>query len=241
MFTLLSFLPFFLKNPFSAPVPTLTPAPKTEMKIALTFDACMTSGMEKKLKDGKVISYFNKPVIDTLIKENVSATLFLTGLWAKNYPEVTKSLFQNQLFEIGNHSYSHPAFTSFCYGLPKVGNRDDEFKKSQEILKNITGVYPKLFRFPGGCYSKSDLELAKKYNLKVIGWNLNSGDAFNKNYKNIIQRVEKNVKPNEIVLMHMNGDIDSPETGNALPEIISYLKSKGYTFVKVSDLGVDNK
>jgi len=207
-------------------------------QIALTFDACMTYGMEKKLKDGRAKSYYNKPVIDELIKEEVPATLFLTGLWAKNYPEVTKSLSQNPLFEIGNHSYSHPAFTTMCFGLPyiKPSDKENEFRLSQEVLTKLTGKTPTLFRFPGGCFGKSDLELAKKYGLNVVGWDLASGDAFNNNAKSIIKRVESRVKPGSIVVMHMNGDIDAPETANALPEIISYLKSEGYTFVKVSQL-----
>ena len=207
-------------------------------QIALTFDACMTYGMEKKLEDGRAKTYYNKPVIDELIQEKVPATLFLTGLWAKNYPEVTKSLSQNPLFEIGNHSYSHPAFTLECFGLPfiKSSDKEKEFWLSQAILTELTGKTPTLFRFPGGCYSKSDLALAQKYNLKVVGWDLASGDAFNGSAESIIKRVESKVKPGSIIVMHMNGDIDAPQTANALPEIISYLKSNGYTFVEVSDL-----
>ncbi len=223
----------------SKPRPIPTPISNLPQKmVALTFDACMTYGMEKKLQDGRSKSYFNKPVIDELIKEQVPATLFLTGLWAKNYPETTKSLAQNPLFEIGNHSYSHPAFTSGCFGLPyiKSSDKDQEFRLSQEILTKLTDKKPALFRFPGGCFGKDDLELAKKYNLKIIGWNLASGDAFNTNAKSIIKRVENGIKPGSIIVMHMNGDIDAPVTAEALPEIISYLRSNGYTFVKVSDL-----
>jgi len=147
-------------------------------------------------------------------------------------------LSENPLFEIGNHSYSHPAFTLGCFGLPfiKSSDKDKEFQMSQEILTELTGKTPTLFRFPGGCFGKSDLELAKKYGLDVVGWDVVSGDAFNNNPKSIIARVEKKAKPGSIVILHMNGDIDAPETANALPEIIAYLKSNGYTFVKVSDL-----
>ena len=224
----------FTPKPQQAP-----PSGLPQKTVALTFDACMTYGMEKKLKDGRAKTYYNKPVIDELIKEKIPATLFLTGLWAKNYPDVTKSLAQNPLFEIGNHSYSHPGFTLGCFGLPfiKSSDKEKEFQMSQEILTELTGRVPTLFRFPGGCYGKSDLELAKKYGLKVVGWNLASGDAFNNNAKSIIKRVEGKVKSGSIIVMHMNGDIDAPQTADALPEIISYLKSNGYTFVKVSQLG----
>jgi peptidoglycan-N-acetylglucosamine deacetylase len=205
--------------------------------VALTFDADMTQGMSNNLRSGKVASWYNKDVIDVLEKDKVPATIFITGLWAEAYPGVTKTLFENPLFEIGNHSYSHPRFTSGCYNLPAVGNREEEFKKAQEILKSITGVYPKLFRFPGGCYLKSDLEIAKKYNLKVVGWDVVSGDAFNNNAQVIISRVERKAKSGSIIVMHLNGGNNAPATAKALPEIILYLRSKGYTFVKVSQLG----
>ena len=229
----------FLFSIFTPKTHLASPPVLPQKTVALTFDACMTDGMEKKLKDGRAKTYYNKPVIDELIQEKVPATLFLTGLWAKNYPEVTRSLAQNPLFEIGNHSYSHPAFTLWCFGLPfiKSSDKENEFRLSQEILTQLTGKVPTLFRFPGGCYGKCDLELAKKYNLKVVGWNITSGDAFNRNADSIIKRVESKVKPGSIIVMHMNGDIDAPQTANALPAVISYLKSNGYTFVKVSQLG----
>lgn len=224
---------FSLFTPKTSQITVSTPPQKP---VALTFDADMTQGMLNNLKSGKVASWYNKDVIDVLEKDNVPATIFITGLWAEAYPGVTKELSENPLFEIGNHSYSHPRFTSNCYNLPAVVNRDQEFKKAQEILKNITGVYPKLFRFPGGCFLKSDLDIAKKYNLKIVGWDVASGDAFNDNTQAIIKRVERKVKPGSIVVMHLNGGANAPATAKALPEIISYLRFKGYTFVKVSQL-----
>lgn len=211
---------------------------RSKKVIALTFDADMTFGMLKKLNRGEVGSYYNKKVIDILEEDNIPATLFITGLWAQRYPDITKELFNNPLFEIGNHSYSHPAFTAFCFDLPPVGNREDEFKKSQEILKNIIGVYPKLFRFPGGCFEKSDLELATKYGLNVIGWDVDGRDAFNSDPAIIVQAIKREVKPGSIVVMHMQGG-KAPMTAVALPEVISFLKKQGYTFVKVSDLLID--
>jgi peptidoglycan/xylan/chitin deacetylase (PgdA/CDA1 family) len=216
----------------------ITHGSRDKKQVALTFDACMTYGMDKSLRSGQVKSYYNQPVIDELTKEKVPATLFLSGLWAKDYPEVTKSLAKNPFFEIGNHSYSHPAFTLGCFGLPYLSSSDkeNEIKLSQDILFKLTGKEPKLFRFPGGCYGEGDLKLAKNYGLDVVGWDLASGDAFNDNAESIIKRVESRVQPGSIIVMHMIGDVNAPVTAKALPEIISYLRANGYTFIKVSDL-----
>ncbi len=90
----------------------------TDQKVvALTFDADMTLRMSNELKTGKIASWYNQRVVATLREEQVPATLFLAGLWIERYPVVTQDLSADPLFEIGNHSYSHPGFRSPCYGL----------------------------------------------------------------------------------------------------------------------------
>jgi peptidoglycan/xylan/chitin deacetylase (PgdA/CDA1 family) len=92
----------------------------SEKVVALTFDADMTPRMSNELKTGKIASWYNQKVIATLREEHVPATLFLAGLWIERYPAVTQDLSSDTLFEIGNHSYSHPGFRSPCYGLGSV-------------------------------------------------------------------------------------------------------------------------
>lgn len=209
---------------------------RTQPKIALTFDADMTYGMAKNIETGIVNNYYNKDVIDILETENVSATFFVSGLWAEKYPQITKDLSNNPLFEVGNHSYSHPGFTPNCFGLPKIGNEEKEFSLSQETLEKITGIKPSLFRFPGGCYQPKDLIFAKRYALTVIGWDVNGRDAFNNNEQVIFNSVTKTVKSGSIIVFHLNGQGNAPKTAVALKKLIPYLKSKGFTFVKVTEL-----
>src|SRR5580704_592619 len=93
----------------------------TDRKIvALTFDADMTPGMLSELKSHRVTSWYNEKVIATLRQEQVPATLFMTGLWIEAYPDVTKELSADPLFELGSHSYSHGAFHSPCYSLAPI-------------------------------------------------------------------------------------------------------------------------
>ena len=87
-------------------------------QIALTFDADMTPAMKKKLDTGVVKSWYNQKIIDVLRQKNVPATIFITGMWAEIYPQVTRDLASDPLFEVANHSYSHPGFTPTCFGLP---------------------------------------------------------------------------------------------------------------------------
>lgn len=207
-------------------------------QVALTFDADMTSGMKSKLKNGYVKSYYNEKVIEVLEKEKVSATIFITGMWAELYPKETKAIADNSLFEVGNHSYDHPGFRFPCFTLAFVSqtNKEKEISKTQEILERITGKKPNLFRFPGGCHSQKDIDLVNQDGLTVVGWDVSSTDAFNNNTNSIVNRVLTQVKNGSVIVFHLHGGPNAPKTAEALEKIIPELRKRGYEFVKVSQM-----
>ena len=211
---------------------------KANKKIALTFDACMTTGMLKRVNSGKDKDLFNRAIIVYLRLEKVPATFFITGLWAEKYPELVKEIACDSLFEIGNHSYSHRAFTEDCYSLPvlPVGEKESDIFKTQEILTKLTGKTPQLFRFPGGCYNPTDLNLTKKMGLRIVGWTFASGDAFNPNTEAIVQNVLHNARTGAIVVFHLSGGRYAPKTEEVIKRIIPELKKQGYEFRTVSNL-----
>lgn len=220
------------------PVNIISNGSRDNHEIALTFDADMTPAMEMLLKKGIVKSWFNKDVYETLKRENVKATIFLTGLWVKNYPDEAKMIAKDPLFEIGNHSYSHFAFAPKCYNLPTINDNEDkkEIESAQKIIYDTTGVKPKFFRFPGGCHEKSDFEIVKNLGFGIVQWDVISGDSYSKNPDQIAKIVESRVKNGSIIVFHISGGPYAPETNKALLKIIPYLKSKGYKFVKISEL-----
>lgn len=211
----------------------------TDRKIvALTFDGDMTPGMLHELKSGKVASWYNQKVIDVLRKEQVPATLFLTGLWIEAYSNVVKDLGADPLFELGNHSYSHGAFHSPCYGLFPIAEskQADEVAKTDALLKQYAVSYKKYFRFPGLCSDAQAMKTVESQGYTVIGGDVDGADAFEKSPKWVAADAVAQVRPGSIVVLHLNGGRDAPATGDALPEIIGKLRAEGYTFVKVSDL-----
>ncbi len=70
----------------------------------------------------------------------------------------------------------------------------------------------------------------------VVGGDVDGADAFEKSPKWVASDVVSHVHPGSIVVLHMHGGPNAPATAGALPEIITKLRSEGYTFVKVSDL-----
>lgn len=210
--------------------------PRDKKNIALTFDADMTSSMLKKLQTKKVKTLYDKRIIDILEETSTPATIFITGLWAETYPEETKNISKNPLFEIANHSLTHGSFTKNCYSLEQVQNKNTELLETQKILQELTNTTPKYFRFPGGCYGKEDLKIVTNAELIPIQWDVISGDAFQKDSSKISSTVINKTTNGSIIVMHLNGEPNAPGTAEALPSIIKELKQKGYNFVKLSDL-----
>jgi peptidoglycan-N-acetylglucosamine deacetylase len=213
-------------------------AATTQKVVALTFDADMTPGMRRDLRSGKVTSWYNEDVIVTLRKERVPATLFLTGLWIETYPAATRALSGDPLFELGNHSYSHGGFRSPCYGLSAIreSNETAEVQKTDALLKKYATTFQKYFRFPGLCFDPEDVKKVEAQGYTVIGGDVHGGDGFEKNPSKIVQSVVDYVRPGSIVILHLHGGPNAPQTATALSEIVENLRARGYTFVKVSDL-----
>ncbi len=212
--------------------------PSTRKVVALTFDADMTPYMLKRLKHKEVSGWYNSAVIEALEEAQVPATLFLTGLWIETYATTTHLLSENPLLELGNHSYSHGGFTSPCYGLAKVPEANDlaEILKTDALLQKYATHYVKLFRFPGLCRDAEDISVAHKAGYTVVDGDIHGDDGFQKNPEIIAQHVLQEVHSGSIIVLHMHGGPNAPQTAVALPNIIKTLREKGYTFVKVSDL-----
>jgi peptidoglycan/xylan/chitin deacetylase (PgdA/CDA1 family) len=196
----------------------------------------MTPQMASAARAGA--SWVNTNAIGYLRANNVHATLFMTGLWAEMYPAVARQLATDPNFEIGNHSYSHPAFHAPCYRLSWVSRaaQAQQISFAQQAIQRVTGVTPRYFRFPGGCYDHQALDLVHASGLIPIQWNVNSIDAFNPHWQQIASVVLSDVKPGSIVLMHLQGGPNAPGTEAALRLIVPALQRRAYQFVTVSEL-----
>lgn len=212
--------------------------PAPTKRVSLTFDADMTPGMETMLQEKRVPNWYNRELMDYLRHNNVEATLFITGMWAEMYPEDARRLANNPLFEIANHSYSHPGFTPTCYGLGSVDETGKKYElyHSKRVIKEITGVDTKLFRFPGGCETAADRALVESYGMRAVGWDVVSGDSFSTDPDQIARNILSRAHDGAIIVAHMNAGPAAPETAKAIEQVVPILKSEGYKFVKVSEL-----
>ncbi|NLW43808.1 MAG: polysaccharide deacetylase family protein [Syntrophomonadaceae bacterium] len=143
-----------------------------EKVIALTFD----------------ISWGNQtpePVINILKEHNIRSTFFLSGPWAKQYPEIPQRI-KKDGHEIASHGYRHINLSTLSRAEIK-----EEIKKAHEALKEVTGVEPNLIRTPNGDYNDEVIKGAEECGYKVIQWSLDSLDWMNPGANTIAERVIK--------------------------------------------------
>lgn len=177
--------------------------------IALTFD------------DGP--NYNTNKVLDILEENNVPATFFVLGNRIKGNENILKRMVSSKM-EIGNHTFNHLLLTKY-----KEDKVKSEINDTSNLIFEVTGKYPTLFRPSYGSCNKM---IRSVVDTPIIIWDIDTLDWKYHNSRRISSRVINKVKDGDIVLMH---DIYSA-TANALEIIIPSLKSKGYTFVTVSDL-----
>ncbi|MGW0791089.1 polysaccharide deacetylase family protein [Streptomyces sp. NPDC002911] len=204
--------------------------------VALTFDADMTADQGPRAADGE--RFDNPGLVASLRRLKVPSTVFMTGRWAQEYPVQARSIGTDPLFEIANHSFSHYAFSSPCYGLPtveKTGMRRDVERAFAAIRKTGARNVVPYFRFPGGCYDDASLKALAPTGVTAVQWDVVSGDAFATDADAVAEQVLAGVKPGSLVVMHCTRSA-APVTDDAVRRIVPELRERGYRFVKVSDL-----
>jgi peptidoglycan/xylan/chitin deacetylase (PgdA/CDA1 family) len=187
-----------------------------EKVIALTFD------------DGSD-SVNTQAILDILQDNGVKSTFFLTGESADRHPNSARLIIQDG-HEIGNHTYSHPRMTQIS-----ISNMITEIQKCESSINNSVGKYPlKLFRPPYGSYNSTVLAAvgAAGYPWTLM-WTIDTLDWAGTPRDTMVQKVLDNARSGAIVLMHVGSGTN---TQQALPIMIRELSSRGYRFIKLSEM-----
>ncbi|MFH1434505.1 MAG: polysaccharide deacetylase family protein [Pseudomonadota bacterium] len=165
-------------------------------------------------------------ILDVLDKEGVKATFFVIGWKAEKHPGIVREI-AGRGHTLGNHTYDHI--------MPWAGNFNkyvDNAVKGREAVEKAAGVDVPLFRPPGG--SLRLIDRLEEKGMKVVLWTTLSGDCAQgkpPDYLIHLVKLQEQKRPvfhrPMVILMH-----DTHEhTALALPDIIAYLKKKGFRFL----------
>lgn len=178
--------------------------------VALTFD------------DGP--SPANTPqILDILAKYKAKATFYVIGGSIPGNEAILKRALAEG-HEIGNHTWTHPDLQT----LP-IEVVQQEIKDSNKLIESSLGIKPKTFRPP---YGSTNPVIASVAGLHQALWDIDTLDWQNRDPQAILAVVQSQLKPGATILMH---DIHG-STVEALPLVLDYLVSQGYTFATFSEL-----
>jgi peptidoglycan/xylan/chitin deacetylase (PgdA/CDA1 family) len=200
-----------------APYGVQTSAPGSGRTVALTFD------------DGPGVS--TMAILSILQQAGIPATFFNIGVNSTVRPAEVRSE-ATLAFPLGNHSWDHPRMPTLS-AAAQAQEMDDTIAEQVALV----GRPPCMFRPPYGEYNATTLALAQERRMAVWNWSVDTEDwkagtsTSQEWVDRIITRAEAGgSQQHPVILMH-NPPAGIPATVAALPTIIDFYRSRGYTFV----------
>ncbi len=177
-------------------------------------------------------------ILDTLAQGQARATFFVMGCVAARYPDLLRRI-AREGHALGNHTYSHDLDENspgWIYRCPAA--YVEELDACDRTIAEATELHPVVTRPPGG--SEPYLTEAFRQALRdggyvSHGWDVSAADSAvpRPTVEQILARIrvcaDEPGRTRLIILMH-DGGSDHETTLQALPAVIDYLKSAGYTF-----------
>jgi len=193
---------------------------RTAKCVALTFDAGP--------------SVRTPQILHILGAYHVHATFFTLG---KNHvlkhPEMVRQMVADG-DEVETLTWSHQILTKISSAAIRR-----EITRGQDAVEKVTGVRPMLLRPPQGRTSDRVTAICRQLGVAEVEWSADGADYKTTDPALITQRILRKTRPDGIILLH---DLVDPTgvgyngTITAIPDIISALQAKGYTFVTVTQL-----
>ncbi|UHQ21080.1 polysaccharide deacetylase family protein [Lysobacter sp. KIS68-7] len=188
--------------------PVLRRLPTTERVAWITID------------DGP--SDDTRAMLDLLDAHHAKATFFLVGDRAKARPELVHEIAWRG-HGIGNHSATHPQ--AWFWALPPARMRE-EIQRTQTTLRELTGTTPHWFRAVVGMANPFVSAVLKEHGMTRVAWSARGYDALAADPARVVARIERNLAPGAIVLMH-----EGAKHGNSVEVmrlVLERLRALGY-------------
>jgi peptidoglycan/xylan/chitin deacetylase (PgdA/CDA1 family) len=176
-------------------------------------------------------------ILATLRRDHVPATFFLTGAFVRDYPGAARAIAAAGE-RIGNHTISHPHLTQ----LSDAAVRQQIHGAAQQIIAVTSHNPAPLFRFPFGDADARTIAIANQADYVPVRWTVDAlgweGTAGHISAAVVAARVLAALRPGEIALMHVgsNPNDHTAFDADALPQVISELSARGYSFVTLDAL-----
>jgi peptidoglycan/xylan/chitin deacetylase (PgdA/CDA1 family) len=189
-------------------------------QLALTFDACDHA--------------CDDVLLDTLVRNNVPALLFICSKWIDANPGRVERLAANPLFDIGNHGTRHVPLSvtgRSVYGIRgtrSAAEAVDEVWTEQTRLSSLIGRAPAWFRTGTAHYDDVAVQIVRQLGLTPVGFSVNADNGATAKAAQVGAAIS-HAAPGSIVLAHMN----HPGSGTAagVAAVLPGMLAAGWQFV----------
>lgn len=185
-----------------------------ENLVAITFD------------DGPDPEHTPK-VLALLEKHKAKGTFFCIGKHVEVHPELFKKIIASG-HSVGNHTYSH----SKSFGFFKTSQVIKELELTDTLFHEISKKMPRMYRPAFGVTNPKIKKALKTTKHIAIGWNKRSLDALPYSENFCFNRVTKNLKKGDVILLHDTSD----KSIAILERLLLFLESKQMRSVTVDTL-----
>jgi peptidoglycan-N-acetylglucosamine deacetylase len=168
----------------------------------------------------------NMQAIANILRDHgAMGTFFPTGEAVDAAPHVWANIARD--FPVANHTYSHPNLTTRT-----AEQVESQIRRTTLAIEAQTGrAMPALMRPPGGSHNQTVRDVLKTMGLPVAMWDVDTRDWEGPPPASVVRDRALAAKNGSIILMH-----DGSNVVQALPEIISGLRAKGFRLVSLDEL-----
>lgn len=182
--------------------------------VALTFDDGPTPGSTDR-------------ILDVLGEAGVRAAFFVVGRNAARWPQIVRRM-DAEGHVVGNHTWDHAHFGVFR----RAAYWDRQVARTNDIIIEIIGRRPALFRPPMGIKTPHIAAAARGAGHAVVTWSLRAMDGVATDAAHIVGRLVPTARRGDILLLHDGLEpnarrTDTSATEAAVRPLIMGLREKG--------------
>jgi len=188
----------------------------------------------KNAKDSIALTFDDGPhprftplILELLKAHNATAAFFCTGKSIDDNPGWAKQIAE-QGHIVGNHTYGHSPWFDF-WGVKRM---TAELQRCDESILRETGSKPLFFRPPYGVTTPSLGRAVRKMNYSTIGWSIRSYDTTDDSADVIFNRIKKQIRGGDIVLLHDNREV----TVAVVKMLLEYCSKNGIKIVRIDKM-----
>jgi peptidoglycan/xylan/chitin deacetylase (PgdA/CDA1 family) len=166
-------------------------------------------------------------VLDALGEAGARATFFVIGVNARKYPRVVRRMF-DEGHVVANHTFDHSH-----YGVFRLRRYwDDQLVRTRELIADLIGRRPALFRPPMGLRTGHCANAATRSGHRMVTWTRRARDGVMTTRGQILERLAPTTRAGDVLVLHdgvePNGFRRDPQaTVEAVGPLISALRERG--------------